>query len=133
MGTGIKIPKVCHCCGNMFIAQKTTTRYCGHTCASRAYKKRKRDEVVQATLKEQLDNVTSTQSTTSQIQNNQSTHVSSFVSIRDKEFLSIKEAATLLGASRWTIQRMIQREEIKTGKVGRRVIIPRTEINKLFN
>jgi excisionase family DNA binding protein len=56
-----------------------------------------------------------------------------FINLRDKEFLSVQEAAILLGASRWTIQRMIQREDIKAGKLGRRTIIPRSEIDNLFN
>ena len=51
----------------------------------------------------------------------------------DKEFLSVQETAILLGASRWTIQRMIQRAELKAGKLGRRTIIPRSEIDNLFN
>ena len=56
-----------------------------------------------------------------------------FINLRDKEFLSVQETAILLGASRWTIQRMIQREELKAGKLGRRTIIPRSEIDNLFN
>jgi excisionase family DNA binding protein len=55
-----------------------------------------------------------------------------FINLRDKEFLSVQEAAILVGASRWTIQRMIQRDEIKAGKLGRRTIIPRAAIDNLF-
>jgi len=50
-----------------------------------------------------------------------------FINLRDKEFLSVQEAAILLGASRWTIQRMINRNELKASKIGRRTIIKRTE------
>ncbi|MCX6240733.1 MAG: helix-turn-helix domain-containing protein [Bacteroidetes bacterium] len=52
--------------------------------------------------------------------------------IQHKEFLSVDEAATLLGASRRTIQRMITKGAFKVGKLGRRTIIKRTEIDNLF-
>jgi excisionase family DNA binding protein len=50
-----------------------------------------------------------------------------------KTFLSIDEAAMLLGASRRTIQRLIAKGSIKAGKLGSRSIIQRAEIDKLFN
>ncbi len=53
-------------------------------------------------------------------------------SVRDKQFLSIKEAASLIGASSRTIQRLIAKGALKIGKVGRRSIIQRNEIDKLF-
>lgn len=49
-----------------------------------------------------------------------------------KVFLSIDETATLLGASRRTIQRLISKGSLKVGKVGSRSIIQRTEIDKMF-
>ena len=52
--------------------------------------------------------------------------------IQHKEFLSVDEAATLLGASRRTIQRMIAKGALKVGKLGRRIIVRRKEIDKLF-
>ncbi|MEG1005727.1 MAG: DNA-binding protein, partial [Bacteroides sp.] len=36
--SSIRIKKVCEWCGEVFYAQKTTTRYCSHRCNSRAYK-----------------------------------------------------------------------------------------------
>lgn len=62
MSSTIKIPKFCQHCGQAFVAQTTTTRFCGHKCASRAYKQRKREEKVGSTLKEQIQTVTSANS-----------------------------------------------------------------------
>lgn len=117
MNSNIKIPKFCQYCGQAFVAQTTTTRFCGHKCASTAYKQRKREEKVQTTLSDQIKSVTSANS-----ENLQSLPIKTgnFLNLRDKEFLSVQEAEILVGASRWTIQRMIQRDEIKTGKLGRR-------------
>ena len=133
MSSTIKIPKFCQHCGQAFVAQTTTTRFCGHKCASRAYKQRKREEKVQTTLSDQIKSVTSANSENLQSLQSLPIQTGNFINLRDKEFLSVQEAAILLGASRWTIQRMIQREELKAGKLGRRTIIPRSEIDNLFN
>ena len=133
MSSTIKIPKFCQHCGQAFVAQTTTTRFCGHKCASRAYKQRKREEKVQTTLSDQIKSVTSANSENLQSLQSLPIKTGNFLNLRDKEFLSVQETAILLGASRWTIQRMIQREDIKAGKLGRRTIIPRSEIDNLFN
>jgi len=133
MSSTIKIPKFCQHCGQAFVAQTTTTRFCGHKCASRAYKQRKREEKVQTTLSDQIKSVTSANSENLQSLQSLPIKTGIFINLRDKEFLSVQETAILLGASRWTIQRMIQREELKAGKLGRRTIIPRSEIDNLFN
>ena len=133
MSSTIKIPKFCQHCGQAFVAQTTTTRFCGHKCASRAYKQRKREEKVGSTLKEQIKSVTSANSENLQSLQSLPIKTGNFINLRDKELLSVQETAILLGASRWTIQRMIQREELKAGKLGRRTIIPRSEIDNLFN
>ena len=133
MSSTIKIPKFCQHCGQAFVAQKTTTRFCSHKCASRAYKQRKREEKVGSTLKEQIQTVTSANSEKLQSLQSLPIQTGNFINLRDKEFLSVQEAAILLGASRWTIQRMIQRGDIKAGKLGKRTIIPRSEIDNLFN
>lgn len=132
MSSNIKIPKFCQYCGQAFVAQTTTTRYCSKTCNSRHYKQLKREEKVRATLKEQINTVTNTNVQDLQSLQNLPFKTGNFINLRDKEFLSIQEAAILVGASRWTIQRMIQRDEIKAGKLGRRTIIPRTAIDNLF-
>lgn len=133
MSSTIKIPKFCQHCGQAFVAQTTTTRFCGHKCASRAYKQRKREEKVQTTLSDQIKSVTSANSENLQSLQSLPIKTGNFINLRDKEFLSVQETAILLGASRWTIQRMIQREELKAGKLGRRTIIQRSEIDNLFN
>lgn len=132
MSSNIKIPKFCQYCGQAFVAQTTTTRYCSKTCNSRHYKQLKREEKVRATLKEQINTVTNTNVQDLQSLQNLPIKTGNFINLRDKEFLSVQEAAILVGASRWTIQRMIQRDEIKAGKLGRRTIIPRAAIDNLF-
>lgn len=132
MSSTIKLPKFCNHCGKAFIAQKTTTQFCGHPCASRAYKKRKREEKVNAEFKNQQSKIVSaspavaTETLSNPIAGNHT-------NLRDKEFLSILEVATLLGASRWTIQRMIKSNRLPVAKLGSRTIIKRASIDNLFN
>jgi len=123
MSSNLQIPKVCQHCGNSFVARTTVTKYCGDSCAKRAYKKRKRDEKIKAALEETQQNIQGLQT----VQSQQSS------TIHSKQFLSVQEAANLIGTSRWTIQRMIQKEQLKAAKFGRRTIIARTEIDNLFN
>lgn len=111
------IPKVCEFCGKNFIAKTTVTRYCSHKCNQRHYKARKREEKVQKSLEthELLKKVV---------------HIPN--SAGNKEYYGIKESAELIGISRWTIQRLIKKGTIQAAKFGRRTIIKRADIEKLF-
>ena len=42
-GSKIPIKKICEYCNSGFYAHKESTRYCSHTCNSRAYKQMKRE------------------------------------------------------------------------------------------
>jgi len=115
MSSNIRLPKICQHCGNEFIAKTTKTQYCGDNCAKRAYKARKKKEKLQNAKpigKQKIEY-------RSQL-------------IKEKEFLSIKETCTLLGASRMTIYRQIKSGNINAIKLGQRTIIKRADINKLF-
>lgn len=132
MSSTIKLPKFCNHCGKAFIAQKTTTQFCGHPCASRAYKQRKREEKVSAEFKNQQSKIVSA-APVATAETLQAPQMGNQTNLRDKEFLSIVEVAALLGASRWTIQRMIKSKRLPVAKLGSRTIIKRTAIDNLFN
>jgi excisionase family DNA binding protein len=114
MSSTIKVEKTCQHCGKKFIAQKTTTKCCSHRCASAAYKQRARNAKVEAVI---------------QKENEQKPFN---LNVTQKEFLSVQETCQLIGASRWTIYRLIDAGSLKASKLGSRTIIPRTEINNLF-
>lgn len=115
MSSKIEITRVCQHCGNEFIAKTTVTKFCGHTCASRNYKERKKAEKLNQvkTPTEQKTNY-------------------NFSQLNEKEYLSIADTCQLLGASRMTIYRQIKNGKIKAIKLGRRTIIKKSEIEKLF-
>jgi excisionase family DNA binding protein len=115
MSSQIEINKICQHCGKEFIAKTTVTKFCGHTCASRNYKKRKKEE--------KLNEVKSTTEQKTEYNLSQ---------LSEKEFLNIAETCQLLGASRMTIYRQIKSGNIPALKLGRRTIIRKSDIEKLF-
>ena len=122
MSSNLSIPKTCQFCGKAFVAQKFSTKYCGHPCAARAYKFRMKQSKVQDALIMQQHS----------LQDSTVNKAASPKSVFNKEFLSLKETAQLLGASRWTIQRLIKGGKLSIGKIGRRTIIKRSDIDNLF-
>ena len=132
MSSTIKLPKFCDHCGKAYIAQKTTTQFCSHKCASRAYKQRKREDKVNAEFKNQQEKIVAV-TVPEQGQNLTTAQAGNHINLREKEFLSVAETAQLVGASRWTIQRMIKDNRLPASKFGRRTIIKRTSIDNLFN
>ena len=56
----------------------------------------------------------------------------SVVQIQAREILSVNQVGLLLGISRWTVQRMIRANKIKTFSIGSRRLIMRQEIDKLL-
>jgi excisionase family DNA binding protein len=109
--------KICENCGIEFEAKTLYTRYCTPLCNKRHYKKIKREETIQSVLNPQP---------TPQIKQPFDP------TIQQKDFLNIDETATLIGASRRTIQRLITKGSLKVTKIGRRTIIKRTDIDTLF-
>jgi len=115
MSSNIQIEKVCEYCRKIFIAKTTKTRYCGLKCNSRAYKANLKEAKLQANslmMKKEAPEFD--------------------VSITQKDYLSIDEAAALLGVSRRTLYRIIDRGEISIKKLGRRTIVKRAEIDTFF-
>jgi excisionase family DNA binding protein len=120
MSSTIQVQKVCEFCGKEFTAQTTVTRFCGHGCASRSYKQRKRENkigwAVEETNKQKVLSVSEV----------------NLEAIKLKDFLSIKEAYTLLGLSERTFYRLLKTGTIPATKLGGRTIIKRSVIDNLF-
>jgi excisionase family DNA binding protein len=120
MSSKIEIQKICEYCGTEFFAKTTVTRFCGHKCASRSYKQRKKQNKIGRAIEE-----TNQQKLLSITELN-------LEAIKQKDFLSIKEALTLLGLSERTLYRLMKTGTIPGTKLGKRTIIKRTDIDKLF-
>lgn len=115
MSSLIQIQRVCEHCGDTFTARTTKTRFCSHKCNSRAYKAAEKSKKVERS------NVETKQLISKPIEE-----------LKAKPFLSISETCQLLGISRSSIYRMMEQDKLLAGKIGGRVIIQRTEIDRLF-
>ena len=115
MSSNIQVQRICQHCGNEFTARTTSTAYCSHRCNSAAYNAKQRAGKVEVSNKE-------TQRIKSQ----------PIEELKAKAFLSIAETCKLIGISRRTVYRMIERGELITGKAGKRTIIRRSDLEQLL-
>jgi len=115
MSSNIKIQRICQHCTNEFIARTTTTLYCSSRCNSAAYKAKHRAGKVEQSNME-----------------TQRIKTQPIEQLKAKAFLSIADTCKLIGISRRTVYRMIERGELITGKAGKRTIIRRSDLDKLF-
>lgn len=99
----------------MFEARKTTSKTCSDLCAKKAYKSRKRAEKLGKSHEQ-----------TERIKNKP------IEDLKTQEFLTVDETARLVRISRRTLYRLIERRELHTTKLGRRTVIRRVDIDKLF-
>ena len=115
MSSNIKVQRICQHCGNEFTARTTTTLYCSHRCNSAAYKAKQRAGKVEQSNKE-----------------TQCIKTQPIEQLKAKAFLSIADTCKLIGISRRTVYRMIERGELITGKAGKRTIIRRSDLEQLL-
>jgi excisionase family DNA binding protein len=115
MSSNIKVQRICQHCGNEFTARTTTTLYCSHRCNSAAYKAKQRAGKVEQSNKE-----------------TQRIKTQPVEQLKTKAFLSIADTCKLIGISRRTVYRMIERGELITGKAGKRTIIRRSDLEQLL-
>jgi len=115
MSSNIEVQRICEFCNNPFIAKTTLTRYCSHKCNSRAYKRNVKNLKITLSNKE-----------------TQLTIAKPIEELKTKPFLSIAETSKLIGISRRTIYRLLQKGELKAGKAGKRTIILRKNIDSLL-
>jgi excisionase family DNA binding protein len=116
MSSNLKVQRICQHCGKEFTARTTVTRYCSDNCAKRAYKARQRASKVEA----------------SNIETNV-IKAKPIEEIKVKEFLTVRDVATLLNSSNRTVYRLIEQGNIKAVNISqRKTLMRRSEIDKLF-
>ena len=110
----IEIHKVCEYCGKVFVAWKSTTRFCSKTCNSRDCKQRRREQRVAFIEKK--------------------TNARPFENIKDKAILSPKEVAVLLGLSTRNVYNLIDKGLLKASHLSTRItIIKRKDIDVMLD
>lgn len=116
MSSNIKIQRICRHCGSEFTARTTVTKYCSRRCGSIANKVKNRDKKVQKS------NAETRLIKTKPIEE-----------LKAKEYLTVREVASLLSCSVRFVYYYIEHGTIKAVNLGQRITrVKRSEIDKLF-
>lgn len=115
--SNIRIKKVCEWCKKEFYSQKCTTRFCCKRCAEHAYKDRKRQERKSYT----------------EVQVQKCLHDKAQSEISVREYLSISDAAKLLGITRDGVYKLIYRGVLIAYKISLRfTVVFRKDIDSMI-
>lgn len=116
MSSNIKVQRVCEHCGKEFTARTTVTRTCSDYCAKRLYKQKQRTKKIETSNKETL-----------------AIKTKPIEELKAKEFLTVREVATLLSCSIRSVYYYIENGNIEAVNLGQRITrIKRSALDKLF-
>lgn len=111
------IKKICEFCGCEFEAYTQNARYCSHACNSKAYKENKRKEVISLTA-----------SIASKAKREKAK-----TDLSERDYLSISEAAMLLGWCKQTVYNYCHKGIIPAKRLSKRTtLIRKKDIEALF-
>lgn len=123
MSSNIRINKVCSFCKQTFVAKTFSTKYCSHKCNSRDYKMKVKIEKIDNSKKEFTQTI--------KLVKIKKEHNLEF--LKTKPYLSIAEVCVLFNISDSTIRKLIKEEKIKTIRLGKKHIIPKSQLEDLLN
>lgn len=116
MSSNITIQRICQNCKNEFTAKTTVTKFCSMKCSKASWRNEKRS------IKIDNSNIKTRLTKTAPIED-----------LKAKEFLTVKNVATLLNCSVRSVYYYIDNGTIHAINLGERITrIKRTEIDKLF-
>ncbi|WDO12298.1 helix-turn-helix domain-containing protein [Flavobacterium sp. WW92] len=115
MSSNLSVPKICEFCKNRFTAKTFKTRFCSHTCNRKAYKANGRQKKIEKVMVETENSA------------NHDLHT-----IKAMEFLNVGQASVLLGISRRTIYRLVNKGCLNIGKFGSRTVLKKSDLESFF-
>jgi excisionase family DNA binding protein len=116
MSSYIQVQRICQYCGKEFTARTTETRYCSRRCNGKAYKAKKRLAKVEASDRQ-----------TMQIK------IRPITELNAKDFLTVREVATLMSCSKRSVYLSIQKGYINAVNLGQRITrVKRSDLDRLF-
>jgi hypothetical protein len=116
MSSNLTVNRICCCCGNVFRAKTTVTKYCSKLCNKRYLKQKARAEKI-APVEQLIEKMV----------------ISQLQDLSSREFLSVKLAAKLFGVSERIIYGMVKSGLIRSANLSqRKTTIYRRDIDSLF-
>ena len=117
MSSNIEITRVCEQCKKAFIARTTVTKYCSMACTKKVYRLRQKSTKITASNKETFLKVNKIKEP-----------------VKDRDFLTVRQASLLLNMSPKTIYRLIERNDINSFNFSeRKITIRRKDIDFYFD
>lgn len=115
MSSNMKIIRICEFCCQQFTAKTTRTKYCSPQCNKKSLKQKNREQKIESSNRETLGELNT-----------------DMEKIKAREFLNITQASRLIGISRRTIYRLIDRGELIIGKYGTRSVLRKCDLESFF-
>ncbi|MCL9804595.1 helix-turn-helix domain-containing protein [Flavobacterium amniphilum] len=116
MSSNIIVKRICNYCKNVFDAKTIKTKYCSHTCNRKDYKLNQKLQKIERSDTETKLKVSE-----------------SVVDVNSRDFLTVKEASTLLRMSSKTVYRLIEQKELNAFNFSvRKTLIRRKDIDSYF-
>ena len=116
MSSDIRINRVCEYCGNEYIAKTTVSKTCSPHCAKMNYKAKQRS------VKVEQSNIE-----TQRIKNKP------IEDLKAKEFLTVRDVATLLNCSVRSVYYYIESGNLKAVNLSQRITrVRRADLDKVF-
>ena len=113
MSSTIDINKICEWCGKEFTAHKCSTRFCSKRCSEHSYKALRRQRHVEENNAATRDKVKET-------------------SIGNGKYLTPCQCANMIGVSRATLYRYLEKGKIPCIQFNGKTLISRASIDKMF-
>lgn len=124
MSSNIRINKVCSFCKQTFVAKTFSTKYCSHKCNSRDYKMKIKIEKLEKSNEEFTQTIKLVKFKKQELD---------LETLKTKSYLSIAEVSVLVNISDSTIRKLIKEEKIKSIRLGKKHIIPKSQLDDLLN
>jgi excisionase family DNA binding protein len=116
MTSYIQLKRICEFCSKEFNSKTTVTRFCSSTCRSRAGKMKIRSANIKVSNEETLQ-----------------VKILQLEELKKKEFLTVRDVASLLSCSVRTVYYYIDNNTIEAVNIGKRMTrIKRSSIDKLL-
>jgi predicted DNA-binding transcriptional regulator AlpA len=119
MSSNMRLKKICVSCGQLFIAKTAVTKCCSDGCAKALYKKRLRDQKLEASQRANKDDVVTVAV---------STATNTAENKEEKELVDIKALSALTSLSERTLFRLIKDPLFPKFKIGKKLLFKKEKV-----
>ena len=124
MSSNIRINKVCQFCKQTFVAKTFSTKYCSHSCNSKHYKQKVKEERINSVNNEvKIEKV---------LNKSQKSHFNIEL-LHQKPYLNIAEVCVLMNISDSTIRKYLKTGLLQSIRIGKKHIIKKSDLENFNN